>query len=270
MYTDLPPIIDAHCHIFPQKIAEKATASIGRFYGLDMHEVGSPNHLLSQIKPYPIKTCLVCSTATKPEQTLPINDFLAEAQADHPDIFYAFGTIHQDLPLEEALTELDRVVSLGLHGIKLHPDFQKFPIDLDAMLPVYRRMAELGLPVLFHMGDNRYDYSSPRRLMNLARKVPSLLCIAAHLGGYTEWENADCLVGLDNVFFDCSSTLGLVSPDFAKKQIKMLGTDRIFFGSDFPMWKPSEEIDRLLSLKLGDTAEEAIFHRNFETLILWR
>jgi len=270
MYADLPPIIDAHCHIFPEKIAEKATASIGQFYDIPMQEVGTADHLAAEIAPGPIRTCLVCSTATKPEQTVPINTFLARAQADHADLFYAFGTIHQDLSVEEAFAELDRVVSLGLHGIKLHPDFQRFPIDLDTMLPVYRRIAELGLPVLFHMGDKRYDFSSPTRLYRLAQQVPDLLCIAAHLGGYTEWEKTDCLVGLENVFFDCSSTLGLVDPDFAKKQMAMLGYDRIFFGSDFPMWKPCEEIDRLRALKLGDSAEEAIFHLNFEKLILNR
>lgn len=270
MYSDLPPIIDAHCHIFPQKIAEKATVSIGQFYQLAMHEVGSAEHLLAEIEPFPVKTCLVCSTATKPEQTRPINDFLSRTQSDHSDKFYAFGTVHQDLPLEDAFAELDHLVASGLHGIKLHPDFQRFPIDLDQMLPIYQRMAELKLPVLFHMGDCRYDYSSPKRLARLVRKVPDLLCIAAHLGGYTQWEEAECLAGLDNVFFDCSSTLGLVSPEFARKQMSMLGYDRIFFGSDFPMWRIDDEIDRFLALKLGDTIEEAIFHENFERLILQR
>ena len=48
--------------------------------------------------------------------------------------------------------ELERAKALGIRGLKVHPDFQKVPIDEPCGVPVYRKAAELGLPVLFHMG----------------------------------------------------------------------------------------------------------------------
>ena len=39
-------IYDAHAHIFPAKIAEKATQSIGHFYDIPMHHLGSAEELL--------------------------------------------------------------------------------------------------------------------------------------------------------------------------------------------------------------------------------
>ena len=44
-------IIDAHAHIFPDKIAEKATTGISKFYGLPMyHQTGSVKELLQSGK----------------------------------------------------------------------------------------------------------------------------------------------------------------------------------------------------------------------------
>ena len=34
------PIIDAHCHIYPDKIADKAVEAIGQFYDLSMYYDG--------------------------------------------------------------------------------------------------------------------------------------------------------------------------------------------------------------------------------------
>ena len=39
-------IIDAHTHIFPTKIAVKASASIGEFYGIPMNSDASVDSLL--------------------------------------------------------------------------------------------------------------------------------------------------------------------------------------------------------------------------------
>ena len=167
-----------------------------------------------------------------------------------------------DLSEEDLLCEIDRLVSLGLHGIKLHPDFQTLNIDDPRMIPAYRYAAEKGLPILFHMGDDRYDFSSPTRLLRVAKEVPNLLCMAAHLGGYHAWEEARVLKGCENVIFDCSSSLEMLTPEEAKAQMDVLGYDRILFGSDFPMWNPADVVERVMRLGLGSEREEKIFYQN--------
>ena len=46
------PIIDAHAHIYPEKIATKAVSAIGRFYGVEhsMAGKGSTEDLLGHKK----------------------------------------------------------------------------------------------------------------------------------------------------------------------------------------------------------------------------
>ncbi len=162
-------IIDSHCHIFPEKIAAKATSAIGDFYGIPMDEVGSAARLLSEMDRAGVDLALVCSTATKPEQVSSINRFIHDAADAAGGRFYGFGTLHQDMTDEEIGDELDRIEALGLHGIKLHSDFQKFCIDDGRMIPVYRELARRGLPVLFHMGDERTAYSASRRIQRVGQ-----------------------------------------------------------------------------------------------------
>ena len=255
-------IIDAHAHIFPDKIADKAVASIGNFYGHSMRGgTGRPHELNELGEKYQIEKFLVFSAPTTPAQVEPINSFLAK-KCEKYSRFVGLGSLHPQM--EEPFRELDRIVELGLHGLKFHPDFQTFAIDDPNMIPIYRRIAEYRLPVLFHMGDKRYDYSSPKRLYNLLQQIPELTVIAAHFGGYTQWEQAArYLKGAPNIWFDTSSTLALISTDYAQSLITHFGADRLMFATDYPMWDIGQELDRFFQLSLTEEQRKAILAENF-------
>lgn len=254
-------LVNAHAHIFPQKIAEKAALAIGAFYDAEMSFPGLSEKLLADGEKIGVDRYLVCSSATTGDQVAHINDFIAAECAKHP-AFYGFGTLHPDFPEPEA--ELERVVSLGLHGIKLHPDFQRFPIDDPRMIPLYRKMTELGLPVLFHTGDRRYHYSNPILLRHVCDQVDGFRCIAAHFGGYSEWENVpEALAGVPGVYYDTSSTLFELPVSRAVELIEQLGAENFFFGTDFPMWDHEGELKRFRSMQLKPETEKAILGENF-------
>lgn len=258
-------VADAHAHIFPGKIAEKATRSIGDFYGIPMAEVGLPHRLIEQGEKIGVTKYLVCSTATTPGQVETINNFIHEKCGKYPQ-FVGLATLHPDYPKMEE--EIDRIGRLGLRGIKLHPDFQKFCIDDERMIPVYRMLAEKKLPVLFHTGDDRYDFSHPKRLYNVLQKVPELIAIAAHFGGYRQWDESAEWLADTNVYMDTSSTLFALEKEKALKMLARCGTDRFFFGTDYPMWDHEKELGRFLSLGLSEAENRAILYDNFARLFL--
>ena len=70
--------------------------------------------------------------------------------------------------------------------------------------------------------------------------------------------------GLDNVYFDTSSTLPFLDKTEAVKLLRNLGVERFFFGTDFPMWRPKDELERFLSLPLSEKEKQMILHENFE------
>ena len=238
-------IADAHAHIFPVKIAAKATGSIGSFYETDMFADASAQNLLEAGDKIGVSKYLVCSSAVTPEQAFNINEFIADECRKQPR-FLGFAALH---PLmEDYKEEIAHAKSLGLRGVKIHSDFQKVDIDNQKSIDFYREIARNNLPVLFHMGDDRYDYSSPDRLQNLMRQVPDLVVLAAHFGGYMRWDEAGKLVPNENLYFDTSSSLTVIDKNKALSLIEKFGVDKFFFGTDFPMWDPKEEIERFYLL----------------------
>ncbi|MBQ5539441.1 MAG: amidohydrolase family protein [Bacteroidales bacterium] len=257
-------IIDFHAHIYPAKIAEKASKNIGLFYNTQMCYDGSPEKLLESGRKIGVEKYIVHSTATVAHQVEAINNYIISEVNLHKE-FVGFGTIHPDY--EDFENELKRIKSLGLRGIKLHPDFQKFQVDTPGMDDVYEVIAELKMPVLVHAGDYRYDFSGPKRILHVLEKHPSLIVVAAHFGGYTEWDNAmEYLVG-QRVWFDTSSTLWKLPIKKADEMIKAHGFEKFLFGSDYPMWDHEDELKRFLRLSLSPEEREAILYKNAEKLL---
>ena len=251
---------DAHAHIYPGKIAEKATGSVGEFYHIPMQNVGLPHILAQRGEEAGIDRFLVCSVATKVEQVRSINQFIQEKCQKYPQ-FIGLAAWHQDVA--DIQGEMDDIQRRGLRGIKLHPDFQRFYIDDERMLPVYEEAHRRGLPILFHTGDSRTDFSTPRRLMNVLEKIPDFTCIAAHLGGYSEWEDARRELSGTNVYIDTSSSLFAVTPEQARKSIDHFGIEHTLFGTDFPMWSPKEELERFFALGYGQEDNRKMLYGNF-------
>ena len=256
-------IIDAHCHIYPQKIAAKAVTAIGNFYGIKMSEDGTALSLIAEGEKVGVERYVVHSTATTVHQVRSINEYIYGEMQAHPE-FIGFMTLHNEMTDDAIEEEVELAVSRGMKGVKLHPDFQKFNID-DAE-NLYRVTAG-KLPVLLHMGDRRYDFSSPERLKKMAEKYPEQVFIGAHFGGYSVWDKVECLRDLPNVYFDTSSSLFFLDKGRASDLIHRFGPERYFFGTDFPMWKPDEELKRFLALDLTEEEREDILYNNAAKLL---
>jgi predicted TIM-barrel fold metal-dependent hydrolase len=259
----MPGIIDIHAHIFPEKIAEEAVDSIGRYYGVKMRRGGTVEDLLESGRRINVSRYVVHSSATVVEQVRAINDYIAKVQANHPE-FTGFATLHPGL--ENPAAEVDRIISLGLKGVKLHPEFQHFSIDDDDMIPIYEAL-EGRLPVLLHMGDENVDSSSPVRLSRVLDRFPGLVVIAAHFGGYRMWDlSGEYLIGR-NVYLDTSSSLAFIGPERAADMIRKHGAEKVLFGSDYPMWDHGEELERFLAIDLTEEEQRAILFENAEKLL---
>lgn len=254
-------IVDAHCHIYPRKIAEKASQNTGNFYSLPMSYDGTVEKLLESGARAGVGRYVVESVATTTGQVGSINRFISEVTEQHPGVFYGLGTLHPDCVDKEEIVR--EIIKLGLKGVKLHPDIQRFRLDSDGSLEILSLCSDYGLPVLIHTGDRRYDYSNTNRLIPVLKMFPRLRVIGAHFGGWSLWEQATAeLCGTENLFVDCSSSFYAMSRDTAKKLIGRYGADRVLFGSDYPMWDTKETLDYLLSLGLPDDDNDRILYKN--------
>lgn len=256
-------IIDFHTHVYPKAIAQKATQSICDFYELGTDLVGTPEVLLERGKEAGISEFVLLPVAVKPERVRSINQFIVQQVAEHKE-FYGFGTLHADM--DNMNEEIDYMESVGLKGIKIHPDFQKFPIDDERLFPVYDRI-QGSLPIIFHCGDYRYDFSSPERLARILKEFPKLTVIAAHLGGWSVYEEAFELLKNQNCYFDISSSMSFISTEQMNKYVHGYGTEKLVFGSDFPLGDPVKEIEYFEKLDLTPYEREQIAFRNAEVIL---
>jgi len=252
-------VIDFHSHIYPEKIAEKAAQSIKDFYGgIPIRGKGTAEDLIERGKRGGIDRFVVFSAAISPKHVHSINDFLAKSAAEHPE-FIPFGTLHGEM--EDPEGEINRIIALGIKGIKIHPEIQNFNMDSDNMMKIYA-LLEGRLPVIFHCGDFRFDNSHPSRLVRVLDAFPGLTVIAAHFGGWVLIDLALESLRKKSCFLDISSSFPLIGLERGAELISIYGAERILFASDYPMWDPGECLLEFNKLKLSAGERDLILSEN--------
>lgn len=254
-------VIDAHCHIYPEKIAEKASHATGAFYSLPTIYSGTVKELTEQGKKAGIDRFIIQSVATTPKQVSSINQFISQTVKDSPEKFFGLGTLHPES--EDIQSDVEELISLGLGGVKLHPDIQRFKLDDYRCLKIYELCEQYNLPVLIHTGDSRYDFSNPNRLVPILEIYTDLTVIGAHFGGWSLWEEATKkLYKFSNFYVDTSSSFYALDDTRVKNIISLYSTDRVMFGSDYPMWEIKPETDRFYSLNYNKEDNEKMLYSN--------
>ena len=248
-------MIDFHVHAFPDAIAEKAIPKLAKIAQLAPHTDGTIRDLLRSMDRNGVQTSVLLPVATKPEQQFTINTWAAEMVAASNGRFFSFGSVHPSA--NDWREELARIKGLGLSGIKMHPDYQGFRVHEERVIPIYREIAALKLPLLIHAG---YDpispdfvHAEPAMTAQVLERVPDLFLIAAHMGGYSEADEVERHLVGKNLYFDLSMSQKIPDEQLLR-MIRNHGADRILFASDTPWGSLDEDLARLH--RLGLTASE--------------
>ncbi|MBR1383177.1 MAG: amidohydrolase [Ruminococcus sp.] len=260
-------LIDFHFHAFNEKIAERAIAKLEVTCGQKALTNGTLANAVELFDKWDVDKGVLLPIATKPTQQKVINDWAAAVNSER---IISFGSIHPEA--EDVYDELKRIKSLGLHGIKLHPDYQQFFIEEERLDPIFDAMEALDLPVVIHAGLDPLSpdmiYCKPKPASEMIKKHPGLTVILAHLGGNECWEDSlEYICGLEgNVYID--TAYSLKCPDeLMYKIIKKHGADRVLFGSDCP-WAEADKVRaKIEAMPLSDREKEMIFHENAERLL---
>ncbi|MDY3928251.1 MAG: amidohydrolase family protein [Clostridia bacterium] len=266
-------VIDFHTHIFPDKIAKKAVASLeDNIYQISgTKEYAFLDGTLSDIKASMQKNDITYSVimpiATKTTQAPSINAFAASINGK--DNIISFGSVH---PLQEDYEEeLSKIKELGLKGIKLHPEYQGFFIDSPESLKILKKAEELGLLVMLHTGEDKGIappvHCPPERLRNALNHLSGNNIIAAHMGGYNRWEEVLEYLCDTPIYLDTSYSVGRMSDELALEIFSKHGTDKILFGSDSPWQDQGDTVKALKKLGLDKDTENNILYNNGAKLL---
>lgn len=258
--------INAHCHIYPEAIAQRAVKGISDFYGIKIDLNGQTDDLIEDGSKVGVVHYLVHSVATKPQQVRTINEFIASEVNAHPDIFTGFGTLHPDS--EDLEGDLKHLLGLGLKGVKIHPDFQFFSLSEDRAIRLGELVRDAGLPILTHCGDFRYKLSNPDQLAVFLDKLPGLTVIGAHLGGWSVWNEVEQkIAGKYDLYVDCSSCFKFMEKEDSVRLIRKFGADKVLWGTDYPTWDHVSELELFDQLGLTEEERENILYNNAAKLL---
>lgn len=255
-------IIDFHTHAFDDSIAQRAIERLASVSGFKPYTNGTVAGLKQVLKEDGIDRAVLLPVATKPKQQTRLNDQSYELNSYD---LICFGSIHPDA--EDAISELERIKSLGLKGVKLHPDYQGFIVDDEKMFPIYKKCEELGLIVVFHAGFDplspEFIHCKPDAAARVAKRFKDLKIVLAHLGGMNMFDEVfEHVAGLENVWLDTAFLYGRIDDELLTKIIKKHSAKRVLLASDLPWQRPIDGVKQIEALSLSQTEKGYIFSRS--------
>lgn len=183
------------------------------------------------------------------------NDQVASYVRNQGDRMIGIAGIDPSDP-KEALTELRRArQELGMPGVAVAPAAQDFHPNSSQAMRLYAEAGALGMPVFFHTGlqltsATKMEYAQPVLLDEVARELPDLRIVIAHMGSPWIHETIMLLRKHNNVFAEIS---GLLQQPWRAYEALLSAhqcgvLEKLLFGSGFPDAPASLCIESLYSL----------------------
>ncbi|MGI6161912.1 MAG: amidohydrolase family protein [Christensenellales bacterium] len=260
-------VIDFHGHAYPAALAAKAIKNMRNSGGsLPAYTAGTLSGALAAADEAGIDALVLLAIATKPHQHVKINNWAAAAASDR---IFPFGSVHPDAP--NCFEELERIKSMGIKGVKFHPEYQNFFVDEPRMRRLYERIGEMGFITVFHVGyDIRYPEPvrcTPERLARVLPDFGEADVIAAHLGGYMMHKEAEKHLIGKRVYLDTAYSWTRMPLPVTKRLIDDHGADKVLFGSDMPWSSPAREKEYIEGLGLSKEDLYAVLGGNARKLL---
>lgn len=264
-------IIDFHTHVFPDGIAQKAISTLVGKAGIKPYLYGSLGELKKSMVNAGIDIGVVLPVLTRLSQFESINRYAAEITHKYEEgiELISFGGIH---PYSENYKEeLRTIKSLGLKGVKIHPDYQDAYFDDPRTIRMIDYASELDLIVVTHAGlDMAYPNTTkckPKAIKNLLDQIDPPKLVLAHMGGLYFFDEVEELIIGKNVYLDTAYLLGKIKKEQLLRMIRNHGVDKILFASDSPWADQKYDVEYINSLALTDEERNKICYENAKKLL---
>ncbi len=200
----------------------------------------------------------------------------------YPDRFWGIGGIHYKLGPEHSLEQVDKAKEFGFLGVKMYTVMEGYPNDREKCYPIYERLIKFGLHAEFHCGQEdvpgaRMKYTDPVYIQDIAQDFPDLKIVQLHCGFGISPERAlwNCVFH-DNIYTDVTTTppqwmdLKYCHDVETWRFMERLIPDKVWFGSDFPIFYPSTDgtIARIKSSPLSAEFKYKLLRGNAENFFL--
>lgn len=260
-------IIDAHTH--PLFNTPWEDPHLLKLSTLDIEEVVRQSAAIGIDRMVVLGNIVKYGFGPEPEQVREINEETERLVGQYPDFFIPYCYLNPLLPEEDLKAEAYRFIRDG--------DFVAIKLECDCsasdrrMGPLMEIAEELNIPVLQHAWDTRDRHQSGKRparkeetdgndVAVLASRHPRVRIQMAHLTG-VNLPGIDAIAPYENVWADTSGSQPF--SNVTEYAVKRLGSDRVIYGSDFPIRDIAGSLSKVLSGPFSETEQEKLLSGNF-------
>ena len=259
-------IIDFHTHIFPSAICQnrkhffQSEPAFELLYQSAKSRLIGAIELLDAMDENEVNKSVIFGFPWKNPETFRMhNDYIMEMVQKHPRRFAGLGCF--DPSADQSVAETERCLEGGLAGIGELAFYQAGidELSLKQLGPIMRICADRGMPVLIHTNEpvgHAYHGKTPitlAQIYRLIKRFPETKIVLAHWGGglfFYSLMKKDVKESLANVFFDTAASPFLYDPEIYQLAVRLLGADKILFGSDYPLLSPARYFGELRETRL--------------------
>jgi len=276
-------IIDFHTHIFPPWVKEERDEYIKRDPCFSLHysppeaKLATAKELIASMDEAGVELSVALNMGwMNHELCVETNDYILDSISRYPNRLIGFCSI-QPKAGDAAIAELERCAKAGARGVgEIKSDIQGFDLaDTTTMKLIVDAMLKYDLIFLTHssepVGHQYIGKSSitPDVLYSFILNFPDLKLVCAHWGGGLPFYALmpEVAKALTNVFFDTAATVFLYQPQIFKQVSDIIGSDKILFGSDYPLIPQSRIITQIQSVELPEGDKNKILGGNAQKLL---
>ena len=240
---DLPPLCDAHVHVFPNRLFEAVWRWFDEF-GWPIRYKLYADDVVTHLHARGVTDLVLLHYAHKPGIARAMNAFVADVAARHG--VQGVATVFPGEPDQAQI--LEDAFARGLVGVKLHCHVQGVAIDDPCLTPVWELCAARGKPVVVHAGReprptgaglaslpaDPHAICAAQRTARVLRQFPSLKLCVPHLGADEFDAYRDLVLAHDNLWLDSTMMLAGYFQVGDPWSVLRARPDRVIYGSDFP------------------------------------
>jgi len=261
-------VIDFHTHIFPPNIIKnrekhfKNEPGFEMIYKVPASRLADAEQLISTMDDQKVDKSIVFGFPWNSAETFKKhNDYIIDSVLKYPNRLIGLACFNiSDKKIDR---ETERCLNAGLSGIgelALYTSgLAEEPIRF--LEPVMEICRKRDVPLLLHTNEpvgHTYPGKTPITLAQIyafVKKFSKNKIVLAHWGGgvfFYALMKREVSDTLKNVYFDTAASPFLYRPDIYDVAKKIMGIEKILFGSDYPLLKPQRYFNELEQTELSD------------------
>jgi predicted TIM-barrel fold metal-dependent hydrolase len=276
-------LIDFHTHIFPPHIRQQRGRYCTRdpwfnaLYGDARVYLATAEDLVAEMDAVGVDASVTFSFGwSDPGLIEETNSYILDAMQRYPGRIFGMAVL-QPIAGQRALNEVQRCAEAGMIGVgELMPHGQGYRLsDIALLTPIIEIVRQYRLLVLSHCSEpvgHLYPGKgnvSLQDIVSFLTAFPDVRFVAAHWGGglpfYSLMPEIRSITA--NVWYDTAATIYLYQDNIFPVVAKLVGPDRILFGSDYGLLRQGRIIDHVKRSGLEPEAVSMVLGENAKALL---